>query len=127
MGLSRWTRVAEDATRYVIERHMAEPNYEFYGLELAKALGCGAGTIYPVVRRMEEAGWLLSRTEEPDEPRGTARPPRIYYRINPDNLPAVRQRLAELDARRRAASPGGAPTLTPHPVNLPGDDAGRRR
>ena len=115
MVVTRWTRAAEDAARYVIARHAADPTYEFYGLELAQAIEYGPGTIYPVLRRMEDAGWLLSREETSTEPRTKARPPRIYYRVNPETLPAVRQRLAELDARRRAAAPVPS-TLTPQPT-----------
>ncbi|MGW0647340.1 PadR family transcriptional regulator [Streptomyces umbrinus] len=114
MAITRWTRVAEDAARKLIELHTADPAFEFYGLELAQALEYGPGTIYPVLRRMEEAGWLLSREESSTEPRSKARPPRVYYRINPETLPAVRQRLAELDARRRATAPLSS-TLIPQP------------
>ncbi|MFD8075843.1 hypothetical protein ACFV3E_24700 [Streptomyces sp. NPDC059718] len=93
----------EDIARWVVQRHQEDPGAEFFGLEVAKATGYGPGTTYPIVRRMCEAGWLVAR-EEGEEPRKIARPPRVYYRIDPESLPAVRQRLAEIDARRRKMS-----------------------
>ncbi|WP_329598033.1 PadR family transcriptional regulator [Streptomyces pseudovenezuelae] len=100
----RFTRATEEIVRTMIRRHMENPNSEVFGLELAKATGYGAGTTYPILRRLENAGWLLSQEEKDSEaaPRSTPRPPRIYYRINPDALGAMRQRLAEVDARRRS-------------------------
>lgn len=97
----RWTRVAIDIADYACERHIADENFEFYGLEAVRALDYGPGSVYPALSRMERAGWLLSRLEEETQPRKEARPPRVYYRINPDNLVAVRQRVAELDAARQ--------------------------
>lgn len=114
----RWTRATEDLARWVIEQYTRDPDAEFFGLEAAKATGYGPGTVYPVIRRMEDAGWLLSREEESDGPRSVARPARIYYRINPATLPAVRQRLAELDARRRDLAGSG--------TTAPAHAAGRR-
>jgi DNA-binding PadR family transcriptional regulator len=118
----RFTKATEDIIRSMIRRHLADANTEAFGLELAHETGYGAGTTYPVLRRLEKAGWLLSREENNDDiPRTTPRPPRVYYRINPDALGAMRQRLAEIDARRRSAgSPGRG--ISPAPVPAWGSD-----
>ncbi|MFF0740650.1 PadR family transcriptional regulator [Streptomyces sp. NPDC004111] len=111
---TRWTRVAIDVTRYACEQHLADRNFEFYGLQAAEELHYGPGSVYPVLRRLEAAGWLLSRQEEAQEPRVRGRPRRTYYRVNPDQLGAVQQRVAELDARgrtRRLPTRPGAPAV----------------
>ncbi|MFJ8364606.1 hypothetical protein [Streptomyces sp. NPDC093984] len=114
----RFTRAAEDLARYLLERYAQDPEAESYGLEAAKATGYGPGTVYPVFRRMTDAHWLLTREEDPEAPATEGRPPRIYYRVNPEAVGAIRQRLAEIDARRRATSPRSnpAPSLDPAPA-----------
>lgn len=115
---NRWTRVAIDVTRYVCAQHQADPDFEFYGFQVADELNYGPGSIYPVLRRLVRAGWLLSREEQDTEPREKGRPPRTYYRVNPDNIGAIRQRVAELDARERFSR------RTPRPVARPATDTG---
>lgn len=119
---NRWTRVAIDVTRYACRHHVGDPSFEFYGLQAAEELGYGPGSIYPVLRRLERAGWLLQREEEPSEPRKTGRPPRTYFRINPANLGAIRQRVAELDARSRSSKNAAATAYHPLPVSNSGPD-----
>ncbi|MFF8476050.1 PadR family transcriptional regulator [Streptomyces sp. NPDC015414] len=124
---NRWTRVAIDVTRYVCERHMTEPDFEFYGFQAADELGYGPGSIYPVVRRLERAGWLISREERDNEPRETGRPPRTYYRVNPEHLQAIRQRVAELDARARKSASITRPVCNLNPVTEVGHVGGGER
>ncbi|MBV1939892.1 PadR family transcriptional regulator [Streptomyces sp. BV286] len=123
---NRWTRVAIDVTRYVCDRHTADPNFEFYGFQAADDLKYGPGSIYPVLRRLERAGWLLRRDEQETEQRDVGRPARTYYRVNPDNLGAIRQRVAELDARNRSAKRTPSFALRPLPATstttYPGGD-----
>jgi DNA-binding PadR family transcriptional regulator len=95
------------------------------GIEIAEATRISVATTYPVLRRLERAGWLLARDELPDEnPMERGRPPRTYFRINPQFKTEIQQELAEADARQRAkgsaratrrtSSPGGAgPILAP--------------
>jgi hypothetical protein len=68
----------------------------------ADAAGLQAGTIYPIVRRLEDLGWLTARWEDIDE-QAEGCPRRRYYRLTGDGLPAARQALAEADLRRRRA------------------------
>ncbi|WP_406164039.1 PadR family transcriptional regulator [Streptomyces sp. NBC_00882] len=110
----RFTKALMDIARALINRHMADSASEVFGLELVQETGYGAGTVYPILRRLEAAGWLLSREEAPGMLRSTPRPPRVYYRINPDHLGAMRQRIAEVDARRRMfGSPVTSGALSP--------------
>lgn len=55
----------------------AEP---LYGLELMDQTGLKSGTLYPVLARLEEAGWVTSSWEDAD-PRAAGRPRRRYYEL----------------------------------------------
>ena len=57
-----------------------------YGLELAERTGLKAGSLYPILIRLDERGLLESRWIEPSAP---GRPPRHAYRL----LPAGREAL----------------------------------
>lgn len=81
---------------------------ELYGLELVEATGLPPGTIYPIMARLESAGWVSSRWEETG-PEAMGRPRRRYYRLSADGIAQARSALAASDARRqaRARSPIG--------------------
>ena len=49
-----------------------------YGYELMKVADLSSGTLYPLLARLTEDGWLESRWEEPDLP---GKPPRQMYRL----------------------------------------------
>lgn len=71
---------------------------EVYGWSILKATGLSGPTVYGVLDRLEDAGWIIGRWEdghpEPSKPR------RRFYRLTPTGVVAVRDLLAE---RRRAA------------------------
>jgi DNA-binding PadR family transcriptional regulator len=82
---------------------VADPDGDHYGLELMRASGLASGTIYPILARLTEAGWLEKRWEQLD-PVVVGRPARAYYRLSREALPLARQRLAELHEQTRGAS-----------------------
>lgn len=51
-----------------------------YGLELARVLGIKGGSLYPVLERLEQAGWITGSWEQID-PRAEGRPARHYYEL----------------------------------------------
>jgi PadR family transcriptional regulator len=55
--------------------------------------GCPAGTVHPILARLETVGWLTSRWEEID-PRAEGRPARHYYHLTPDGAELGRAALA---------------------------------
>jgi PadR family transcriptional regulator PadR len=83
---------------------LAEPDSDRYGLELMQAAGLPSGTLYPVLARLEKAGWVVAEWETID-PVAAGRPARRYYRLTPDGAVAARHELAALQRRLR---PGGA-------------------
>jgi DNA-binding PadR family transcriptional regulator len=97
-------------TRMVLGVLLAEPDEEMYGLEIVEATGLAPGTIYPILFRLEEAGWIESRWEDAEE-HVAGRPRRRYYRfgIGPvDGAATARQALAEADQRQQARQRGRA-------------------
>jgi len=52
-----------------------------YGFELIEATGLGAGTVYPILRRLEDARVLVGAWEAVSVSRAEGRPPRRYYRL----------------------------------------------
>src|SRR5439155_6277065 len=83
----------------------ADAGADHYGLDLMRGTGLPSGTLYPILHRLQEAGWLASRWEEID-PVEESRPARRYYRLTAEGVAAARQALAEL--RAQTAVPGPA-------------------
>jgi PadR family transcriptional regulator, regulatory protein PadR len=88
----------------VLSALLAEPDAERYGLDLMKLTGLPSGTLYPVLHRLQGAGWLNADWEAID-PTVEGRPARRYYRLTPQGAAEARQALADL----HALSPGGRP------------------
>ncbi len=84
-----------------------------YGLGLSKDASIAAGTIYPMLARLENAGWLESRWEQAG-PENEGRPRRRLYRLTGlGERKAIEQldEIAQLARRikRRRATPGAKP------------------
>lgn len=71
-------------TRLVLSVLLDDPRRERYGLELCELLGLASGTIYPILSRLEQAGWLLSSWEDPTVHEESGRPRRRLYRLTDD-------------------------------------------
>lgn len=67
-------------TQLVLKVFLDDFRREQYGLEVAKQAGLPSGTIYPLLARLEAAGWLESGWENIDESR-EGRRRRRYYRL----------------------------------------------
>jgi DNA-binding PadR family transcriptional regulator len=77
-----------------------------YGFDIIDATGLPGGTVYPALRRLEEAGHLTSRWEEPAISQAEPRPPRKYYALTRGGHDALadavkRYRLLEQSQSRR--------------------------
>jgi DNA-binding PadR family transcriptional regulator len=77
-----------------------DPQAERYGLELMRATSLPSGTMYPILTRLQEAGWLQADWEDID-PVVAGRPARRYYRLTAAGAAAARSELAALYARLR--------------------------
>ena len=74
-----------------------DPTGDHYGYTLMRATGLPSGNLYPIVGRLEAAGWIEGRTEEID-PSAAGRRPRRYYRLTGEGVTRGRLALAHLRA-----------------------------
>jgi DNA-binding PadR family transcriptional regulator len=85
-----------------------------YGFDIMDASGLPDGTVYPALRRLEDAGMLTGRWEDGAKAEAEGRPARRYYRLT-----AAGQRMLA-DALGRfpglAALQSGDETLRPRGV-----------
>jgi DNA-binding PadR family transcriptional regulator len=76
------------------------PQQEYSGSELSKSLGISSGTLYPLLLKAENAGFLNAHWEDGD-PVELGRPRRRYYRINGAGIDAVDARMRRLNVKLR--------------------------
>jgi DNA-binding PadR family transcriptional regulator len=67
-------------TLKVLRLLLEKPREGRSGAEIAKATNVGSGTLYPMLARLESAGWLSSEWELID-PHEAGRPRRRFYRL----------------------------------------------
>ena len=89
-------------------------NYR-YGFDISDVTGLPSGTVYPVLRRLEEAGLLRSRWESTTTARAEQRPPRRYYTVTSAGAQAVQDAMDRYPTLGRALD-GAAPAPEPRPA-----------
>ena len=72
-----------------------QPTLSLAGSDVSKRTGMLSGTIYPILMRLERAGWLSSQWENLD-PSHAGRPRRRLYRLTGLGYNKSRAALAEL-------------------------------
>jgi PadR family transcriptional regulator, regulatory protein PadR len=88
----------------VLKVFLEDPDQSRYGFELMKLTGLASGSLYPMLARLEGAGWLTKGKESID-PRTAGRPARTHYTITGAAASAARIQLAELSERYRPPTP----------------------
>lgn len=83
------------------------PDEDLYGLKVAQAAGRKTGVVYPILNRLEEAGWVDSFWERAE--RTDRGPRRRFYRLDPQALNAARSLLLERRGVVRQRSSTGLP------------------
>jgi Predicted transcriptional regulators len=71
-----------------------------YGYDLMRRTGFASGKLYPILARLQRAGWLVREHEDVD-PAVVGRPARALYRLSPDGVRIARYELAALAERLR--------------------------
>jgi DNA-binding PadR family transcriptional regulator len=94
-------------TLLLLEALLADSRAWRYGYDLSRETALKSGTLYPVLVRLCERGWLETSwdTTQP------GRPPRHLYRLTDSGLKASRSELRErrpVSALKPAAERGGA-------------------
>jgi DNA-binding PadR family transcriptional regulator len=78
-----------------------------YGFDVIALTGLASGTVYPALRRLEDARWVESRWEDPRVAQREVRPARKYYQITESGqeaLAAALLRYRALGRRRRGSA-----------------------
>ena len=65
-------------TLRVLDTLLADPDAWHYGYDLSRRTGLASGTLYPILIRLADQGWLATRWAEPER---SGRPPRHLYRM----------------------------------------------
>jgi len=71
----------------------AVSNGYLYGFDIVDITGMPGGTVYPALRRLEDAGYLTSKWEKERVAQAELRPRRKYYELTTKG----KSQLAELD------------------------------
>jgi PadR family transcriptional regulator PadR len=87
----RLTAPALRALKFLMEK----PREGRSGAEISKAARVGSGTLYPLLARFENAGWLESEWEEID-PSVVGRPRRRLYKVTGHGQMKAREALSEV-------------------------------
>lgn len=65
-----------------------------YGYDLMQETGFASGKLYPILARLQAAGWLVKEAEKID-PAEAGRPARRHYRLSPSAVAGARRAVAE--------------------------------
>jgi PadR family transcriptional regulator PadR len=99
-------RKPSTATRLVFQAFLDAPSDETYGFELAEATDLPSGTIYPILRRLEDEGFIKSRWADVDT--GAQKRRRRYYALTGEGRRAAHQATASQRHALRLLAPGWA-------------------
>lgn len=92
----------------VLRVFLEDVNEKRYGFELMREAGLASGTLYPILARLERAGWITGQMESID-PAQEGRPPRRFYLLTGEGAESAYRELARLSAKLR---PPRVPHLT---------------
>ncbi len=79
-------------TLKLLKLMLDEPTKRRSGAEISREAGIGSGTLYPLLVRLERAGWLRSEWEQVD-PREVGRPRRRFYWLSVAGAVKAREAL----------------------------------
>lgn len=87
-------RLTRTTTRALLA-FLETPRSWRYGYDLIKSAEISSGTLYPLLARLTEDGWLESRWEDSEYP---GRPPRQLYRLTATGRVEARRALERAQA-----------------------------
>jgi DNA-binding PadR family transcriptional regulator len=88
------------AVAVVLKAFLSHAAEDRYGYDLMKETGLGSSKLYPILDRLEKAGWLR-RDREIIDPVAAGRPARVFYRLTAEGQRAARLELAALNDQLR--------------------------
>lgn len=87
----RLTQPTLKVLRFLLEK----PRAGLSGAQISKVTKVGSGTLYPILARLEKAGWVAGEWESID-PRQAGRPRRRFYRLTAIGQNQARVALSDL-------------------------------
>lgn len=88
------------------ERRAAVLADGLYGLELSNLSGLPNGTLFPILERLRQAGWVERYWEQDEIAEAEGRPRRRFYKITPKGAELAPQAIAEATAATPSANSG---------------------
>lgn len=88
------------AVARVLRIFLDDPATPRYGFELMQHTRFPSGTLYPILARLQRAGWITGQQEVVDA-RAEGRPVRRLYYLTTEGAQTARIELAELSERLR--------------------------
>jgi DNA-binding PadR family transcriptional regulator len=85
-------------TRAVLSALSIQPQAWRYGYDLARETGLKSGTLYPLLIRLADQGYLEAEWRQPLQP---GRPPRHAYRLTEQGLALSIARASEIPSNRK--------------------------
>ena len=99
------------AVARVLREFVADASEPRYGYELMQLTGFPSGKLYPILARLQQAGWV-SREREDIDPADMRRPARYLYRLTPGGAEAAWSELTVL-TKQIAPAPVGVRSRQP--------------
>ena len=96
--LSRMTPATVDVLRVLLDQGAS-----IWGMLVIKRTGRPAGSVYPILERLESAGWASSAWETETDRTG---PRRRLYELTSDGRAAAHAAIARFDAQALSATRG---------------------
>jgi PadR family transcriptional regulator len=87
-------RLSVPAAR-VLRVFLEDPDVPRYGFDLMERVGLASGSLYPILARFEQAGWIVGAKEGID-PQTEGRPARRYFTLTGEGVRVAQRRLSEL-------------------------------
>jgi PadR family transcriptional regulator, regulatory protein PadR len=108
IGLGRWAEAEAlldalpggSAHATLLRAELAEAAGEHYGLQICAETKLRAGTIYPILARLERVGWVRSSWEDPAAHVAEGRPRRRYYKLTDEGAERARDALKRAERSR---------------------------
>lgn len=89
-------------TLRVLEAFLDNPAEQLAGADVHRRTGLKPGTLYPILVRLERAGWFVSRWESMQPSNTPRRPRHRLYRLTPAGLSRAGAVLASVGPERMA-------------------------
>ena len=93
------------AVARVLREFVTDASEPRYGYELMQSTGFPSGKLYPILARLQHAGWI-SREREHIDTAQAGRPARYFYRLTPRGAEAA---WSELTVLTEQITPAPAP------------------